>query len=79
VVVRPDHAWVCNLTYIKVRGDFLYLAMLMDIYMRSVRGCDLTHARMSSGRYGASPSILPTNSGKSLCLSICRITIFSPV
>jgi hypothetical protein len=35
--------------------------------------------RSASGRYGASSSILPTNSGRSVCPSIWRMARFSPV
>ena len=41
VVERPDQVWVCDLNYIKVHQDFVYLAVLMDVYTRSIRGWHL--------------------------------------
>jgi transposase InsO family protein len=44
VVTQPDHVWVCDLTYIKVRHEFVYLAVLMDVYTRCIRGWHLGRA-----------------------------------
>ena len=40
-VLRPDHVWVGDITYIRLRRDFVYLAVLMDVYTRAVRGWHL--------------------------------------
>jgi transposase InsO family protein len=40
-VVRPDQVWVADITYIRLRQDFVYLAVLMDVYTRLVRGWHL--------------------------------------
>jgi putative transposase len=37
-VIRPDHVWVADITYVRVRQEFVYLAVLMDVYTRSIRG-----------------------------------------
>lgn len=37
----PDHIWVGDITYIRVRSEFLYLAVLMDLFTRAVRGWHL--------------------------------------
>jgi transposase InsO family protein len=40
-VLRPDHVWVGDITYIRLRRDFVYLAVLMDVYTRTIRGWHL--------------------------------------
>ncbi len=37
-IVRPDQIWVSDITYIRLRGEFVYLAVLMDVFTRSIRG-----------------------------------------
>jgi putative transposase len=37
-VVRPDQVWCADITYIRLRQGFVYLAILMDVYTRSIRG-----------------------------------------
>ena len=37
-IVRPDQVWVSDITYIRLRNDFIYLAIILDVFTRSVRG-----------------------------------------
>jgi transposase InsO family protein len=37
-IVRPDQVWCGDITYIRLRREFIYLAVLMDIFTRSIRG-----------------------------------------
>lgn len=37
-VVRPDQAWCADITYVRLRQGFVYLAIVMDVYTRSIRG-----------------------------------------
>ena len=41
-VVRPDHVWVGDITYVRLREEFVYLAVFMDIYTRGIRGWQLS-------------------------------------
>jgi putative transposase len=41
-IVRPDHVWVGDITYIRLQKEFVYLAVLMDVYTRAVRGWHLS-------------------------------------
>jgi putative transposase len=41
-VVRPDHVWVADITYIRLPEAFVYLAVLMDVYTRRIRGWHLS-------------------------------------
>lgn len=40
-VVRPDQVWVADLTYIRLGRGFVYLAVLMDVFTRGIRGWHL--------------------------------------
>jgi transposase InsO family protein len=37
----PEHVWVADITYIRLRREFVYLAVLMDVFTRSIRGWHL--------------------------------------
>jgi putative transposase len=37
-VVRPDQVWVADLTYVRLKTEFVYLAVIMDVFTRSIRG-----------------------------------------
>ena len=39
--VYPDHVWVADITYVRVQEEFLFLAVLMDLYTRAIRGWHL--------------------------------------
>jgi putative transposase len=41
VVVRPDQVWVSDITYIRLSQDFVYLAVIMDVFTRCIRGWHL--------------------------------------
>jgi putative transposase len=40
-IVRPDQVWVSDITYIRLRREFVYLAVIMDVFTRSIRGWHL--------------------------------------
>jgi len=40
-VTRPDQVWVSDITYIRLKKEFIYLAVLMDVFTRSIRGWNL--------------------------------------
>lgn len=40
-VVRPDQVWVSDITYIQLRVECVYLAVLMDVFTRCIRGWHL--------------------------------------
>ena len=41
VIQRPDQVWVADITYIRLRREFIYLAVLMDVFTRAIRGWHL--------------------------------------
>jgi transposase InsO family protein len=38
---HPDQVWVSDITYIRLRSEFLYLAVIMDVFTRAIRGWHL--------------------------------------
>jgi putative transposase len=40
-VTHPDQVWVADITYIRLRKEFIYLSVLMDVYTRCIRGWNL--------------------------------------
>jgi len=40
-IVRPEQVWVCDITYIRLRYGFVYLAVVMDVFTRGIRGWHL--------------------------------------
>jgi transposase InsO family protein len=43
-IVRPDQVWVADITYVRLRDEFVFLAVLMDIFTRSIRGWHLSRS-----------------------------------
>jgi len=41
VAAYPDHIWVCDITYIQLQRGVVYLAVIMDVYTRAIRGWHL--------------------------------------
>jgi putative transposase len=41
-ITRPNQVWVADITYIRLRREFVYLAVLMDLFTRSIRGWHLS-------------------------------------
>jgi transposase InsO family protein len=44
VVSYPEQVWVADITYIRLKSSFIYLAVLMDVFTRSVRGWYLSRS-----------------------------------
>jgi putative transposase len=46
---RPNQLWVCDLTYLKTREGFVYLALVKDVFSRMIVGWQTaTHLRTDS-------------------------------
>jgi putative transposase len=43
-IVRPEQVWVSDITYIRLRSDFVYLAIILDVFTRAVRGWCLSRS-----------------------------------
>jgi len=44
VIDHPDQVWVSDITYIRLPQEFVYLALLMDVFTRSIRGWHLSRS-----------------------------------
>jgi putative transposase len=40
-VVQPEQVWVADITYVHLQSGFVYLAVLMDVFTRAIRGWHL--------------------------------------
>lgn len=43
-IVQPDQVWVSDITYIRLKTIFVYLAIIMDVFTRMIRGWHLSTA-----------------------------------
>lgn len=41
-IVLPDHVWVSDITYIRLGNDFVFLAVILDVFTRAIRGWQLS-------------------------------------
>ena len=41
LVTHPDQVWVADITYVRLHSEFVYLAVLMDVFTRGIRGWHL--------------------------------------
>jgi len=70
-ITRPDQVWVADITYVRLRRDFVYLAVLMDVFTRCLRGWhlgrdldqDLTLAALERALAVAVPAIHHSDQG----------------
>lgn len=44
VATVPDAIWVSDITYIRLHREFIYLAVVMDVFTRSIRGWNLSRS-----------------------------------
>jgi putative transposase len=50
---RPEQVWVCDLTYIRLGNGFVYLAVIMDVFTRAIRGWNLSRSLDTALTLGA--------------------------
>ena len=43
-IVRPEQVWVADITYIRLHREFVYLAVIMDVFTRRIRGWQLSRS-----------------------------------
>lgn len=71
VVDHPDQVWVGDITYVRLRFKFVYLAILMDVFTRAIRGWhlgqdltqSLTRIALERGLSRAVPTIHHSDQG----------------
>lgn len=40
-ITYPDQVWVSDITYIRLASEFIFLAVIMDVFTRAIRGWNL--------------------------------------
>jgi len=60
-VTHPDQVWVCDITYIFLRRECVYLAVIMDVYTRCIRGWQLGRSLEHTLTLGALQTALKTH------------------
>jgi transposase InsO family protein len=43
-VSQPDQVWVADITYVRLRFEYVYLAIVMDVFTRQIRGWHLSRS-----------------------------------
>ena len=43
-VTRPDQVWVADITYIRLKIEFVFLAVVLDVFTRAIRGWHLARS-----------------------------------
>jgi putative transposase len=70
-IQAPNQVWVADITYVKLRRDFVYLAVIMDVFTRFIMGWHLgrwldqglTLAALERGLVAATPEIHHSDQG----------------
>ena len=39
---HPEQVWVCDISYVRLGNGFVYLAVIMDVFTRAIRGWNLS-------------------------------------
>ena len=42
VIIKPNHVWCADFTYIKFKGKFIYLSTMIDLYTREIVGVNIS-------------------------------------
>ncbi len=56
---HPEQVWVCDVTYVRLGNGFVYLAAIMDVFTRSIRGWNLSYSLDTELTLGALQQALP--------------------
>jgi putative transposase len=70
-IITPDQVWVADITYMRLSTEFVYMAVIMDVFTRSIRGwhlgrnldSDLTLTALSHALYTGQPEIHHSDQG----------------
>ncbi|MBK9453750.1 MAG: transposase family protein [Bacteroidetes bacterium] len=52
-ITPSRQVWVCDITYIRTKGGFLYLFLITDAYSHKVMGFHLSHTMEAKGAVSA--------------------------
>ena len=70
-IVRPNQAWMIDITYLRMRGGFMYLVALIDVYSRYIVSWSLSNTMetgicidaLKKGLAHAQPEIINSDQG----------------
>ncbi len=43
-ITHPEQVWVCDITYIRLAQGFVFLAIILDVFTRAIRGWNLSRS-----------------------------------
>jgi len=43
-ITQPEQVWVCDITYVRLDQGFVFLAIVMDVFTRAIRGWHLSRS-----------------------------------
>jgi putative transposase len=43
-IAQPEKVWVSDITYVRLRRGFVFLAVIMDVFTRAIRGWNLSQS-----------------------------------
>lgn len=43
-ITQPEQVWVCDITYVRLEQGFVFLAIVMDVFTRTIRGWNLSRS-----------------------------------
>jgi len=43
-ITKPEHVWVADITYVRLLNEFVYLAVVLDVFTRGLRGWELSRS-----------------------------------
>lgn len=81
-IIRPEQAWVSDITYIRTRKGFMYLSLVTDVYSKKIMGYELSDNLKAEGslralnkairnrNYGSKPLIHHSDRGFLYCSPI---------
>ena len=64
-VSREDQVWVADITYVRLKGRFIYLAVLMDVFTRMIKAWQIRQ------HFNQSLTLKPLE--EAFCHSVCEI------
>jgi transposase InsO family protein len=60
-ITHPEQIWVCDITYVRLGNGFVYLAVIMDVFTRAIRGWNLSRSLETDLTLVALQQALPLN------------------
>ena len=71
ILTAIDQLWRADITYIRLRDEFVFLAVILDAYSRRVIGwaLDRTHGRRADADRAAHGAVAPRRPSRAWCIT----------